>query len=61
MDNFKLPKIEFPDGDAMSWDNNKDQKKIINSAQFEISKQDAMLAIAMKNYWIFRYDIKKNK
>jgi len=59
MDNFKIPKIDFPDEDALAWDVNKEEQKIIKTAQFKVSEKDAMLAIAMKNYWLYQYDLKK--
>ncbi len=61
MDDFKPPKIDFSRPDNFQWDEDVTQKKLIKSAQFDCLPAHVGLAVAMRNFWIFYYDLITDK
>jgi len=59
MDTFKIPKLEKEEKEigAPTLEKAKERKKFYDCAQFDCLPRHLGIAIAMKNYWVYRNDI----
>lgn len=57
MDNFKIPPLEKEDkSEYQTLEMAKERRKFFECAQFDCLPRHLGLAVAFKNYWVYRYD-----
>lgn len=59
MDKFRMPSIEKDEApeEAATLETAKERRKFFDCAQFDCLPRHLGIAVAMKNYWVYRYDL----